>query len=357
MIGRIFNHSAPMLVVITLILSGGCRTTANMGDLSKLPYSPTRKVVHIRSNVNDSVAGGYKTLSNYRVVSESFSQTEIFGNEGETHWYRFNLNGDTSGYKAWLVGHPHLLGRFDLELQKASGSSVAVKSSLMYTALDVEGAKLLEEIPDAKIQLLLHRLHNTQPADWKPHAPLVYQSSAKGFVVGSVEESFHMPGAMEELRWVPGWQPEVKFSDKRNGRSGLNTVFQENKGALSFGLRSDGTSHWQIVEYDKAARRFTVLFTIDHDVVGALAFRFTQQEEDNTLWEASASLTSLTSRGKAIMEQEGLAYSDPKETVQRAPKSLIQWAAHAQKTGKVFEVPVSKRMGLVMSAMWGSLTE
>lgn len=397
------NYSRTILtklfLIITIIsLNSGCAQKANLGDISKLSFSPTRimaeKEVIIDKNAEYvfQLVSSVKMANNiypwvfqishlnsydnedHAIFSENFTKKYIFNKEGSTHWYTIKYSLKDLLYSAILIDDGKVYGRYDVTVTKLNQNKSILKCRLMYTALNKKGKDFIEQIPDNQIENLLGsitdaaRLYSkkgiTKPKDLtskitandtNKFTSVFYQSSAKGKVTGSADESFHMPGGVEELCWIPGWKLNLLYTDRFNGRTGLNTVFEESGPARLYSLRRGVTSYWQVVQYDKPNHEFQVVFTIDGDAVGRMSFKFEGLDDDFSIWNVQVTLASLTEKGSDLLKQGGLLYYAPQVIVQKTPDALIKYADYHKKTGKVYEISLDKKMKIAISEFWGSV--
>jgi len=379
-----------LFVIIAAMALGGC-ATANLGDISKLTFEPTRKIVASKEIVSKNADRVFELTSSvdelnkfnpfkfrishlkgennhdHAIFAENYTQHFIFNKDEISYWYTVEYDKENRCFSALLVDKGTLYGRYTVKVAQLDESRSEIKSSFIYTALNEEGATLLNNTPDSRILKLLETMNQsvrhyaeTGKTDFKaePLAPFVskfYQTSATGMVIGSVEESFHMAGGLEELCWVPNWRFNLLWSDKANGRTGNNTVLEESGYAKYMYLRSDMPLYWHVVEYDETNHKFQVAMNFSGELLGRLSLKFEQAEGDNTLWHVEFTYASLTERGNELMEQGGILYLDFPEKIKVSPTGLIRYAQYHKKTGGVYKPSNWWLFRVGMSSILGTL--
>ena len=386
------------IILLTLNCLGGCATKANLGDISKLSFKPTRKIVSSEETVNINADRVFKIVSSiqelnqsnpfmfrvshlksrdnedHAIFTENFTRQFIFGNKAQTHWYTVAYDETKRIYSALLMDEGIVYGRYKVEVIDMGGTASKIKNSIMYTALNEKGVALLEKTPDSKILELLKIMNSSakyyadngkplarektrsgQPGALKAFTSKFYQTSATGKVIGSADESFHMAGGIEELCWVPRWNFNLLYSDKKNGRTGNNTVFEESGYARYMYLRTDLPVYWHVVSYDKDNHEFQIAMNFSGELLSRIALKFKDAEGDNTIWNAEFTYASLSERGNELMAQRGGLYLDFPEKIKISPKGLIKYAQYHKKTGKIYEQSPWWLFKVGTSAIWGTL--
>jgi len=398
---RIKNNYWGMVFTIFLVTFnclGGCASKANLGDISKLSFKPTRKIVSSEETVNINADQVFKIVSSiqelnqsnpfmfrvshlksrdnedHAIFTENFTREFIFGNKAQTHWYTVAYDETKRIYSALLLDEGIVYGRYQVEVIDMDGASSKIKNSMMYTALTEKGAEVLRNTPDSKILELLNIMNTSAKYFAEKDKPLsigkivsghpdkltnftskFYQTSAAGEVIGSADESFHLAGGMEELCWVPRWKFNLLYSDKKNGRTGNNTVFEESGYARYMYLRNDLPVFWHVVEYDKDNHEFQIVMNFSGELLSRIALRFEDTKGDNAIWNAEFTYASLSERGNQLMEQGGFLYLDFEEKINLSPKGLIKYAQYHKRTGKIYEQSIWWLFKVGVSSMCGTL--
>lgn len=394
------SYSLKMIVVLSMIVNFiiGCASTPNLGDMSKLPFTPTREIVSSEAVVNENVDNVFQVVSSVRelnqslpwafgvshlksednedhaIFTENFTRQFVFGSGGKTHWYTVEYDEKERVYSAVLMDEGIVYGRYRVEVIELEEGQAEIRNSFMYTALNEQGAALLEKTPDSRMIELLNIMNRSAkyyaengeklPDEEKVFAqtePLqefsskFYQTSATGTVIGSADESFHMLGGMEELCWVPNWRFNLLYSDKENGRTANNTVIEESGYARYMYLRNDFPLYWHVVQYDKDKYEFQIAMNFSGELLGRLTFKMKEIEGDNTIWDVTFTYASLTDRGNQLMEQSGVLYLDFEDKIKISPQKLIEYAQYHKKTGKVYETSAWWLFKVGASSIWGTL--
>lgn len=394
------SYSLKILVVLSMIVNFiiGCASTPNLGDLSKLPFAPNREMVSSETAVNKKADKVFKVVSSvgelnqslpwafrvshlksednedHAIFTENFSRKVIFDEEGTTHWYTVEYDEKKRVYSALLMDEGIVYGRYRVEVIELEDGQAEIRNSFMYTALNEQGAALLERTPENRILELLNIMNSSAKyyaengerlpdekgvfAQTKPlqeFSSKFYQTSATGRVVGSADESFHLLGGMEELCWVPNWRFNLLYSDKENGRTANNTVIEESGYARYLYLRNDLPLYWYVVQYDKTKHEFQIAMNFSGELLGRITFKMREIEGDNTIWNVTFTYASLTDRGNRLMEQGGVLYLDFEDKIEISPKRLIEYARYHKRTGGVHKPSAWWLFKVGVSSMWGTL--
>ncbi len=375
-----------------------CAATPNLGDMSKLPFKSTRKLVSRIEKVNTDADRLFRIVSSVKemnrtnpwkfrvshleekrnedhaVFTENFTRLFLFGDEGITHWYTVKYDLKERVYSALLMDEGIVYGRYRVRVVPLGGKRSEIRNSFIYTALNKTGVERINSLPDEKVDRLLSLMNKsarsyaengtinhkgnrdiplTKPL--KSFTSEFHQTNATGKVIGSATESFHLAGGIEELCWIPRWRFNLLYSDKKNGRTGNNTVFEESGYAKYKYLRNDMPVYWYVTEYDREKHRFQVAMNFSGDLLGRITLKMRDLEGDNTLWDVTFTYASLTERGTKLMEQGRVIGFSFREKTERSPAGLIQYAEYFKRTGKVYDVGFSWLFRVGISAWWATL--
>lgn len=389
-----------LLSGVLLFLVSGCTLKNNMGDISQLPFMPTRKQVTHEENINMSADKVFRLASsikdfhltnpwqfsvfymnsdtneNHGVYAENFTRPFLLQRSGTTYWYTTRYDPENRVFNAILVDKGIVIGRYDVIVQETENKQARMTNSLMYTALNEDGVDMLGNQVEKKMAELLtlvsnsikhkaetgnklrmeaiERLNINPPEAFKANR---VRTVHKVTVNGTPQLSFHMPGGPEEICWVPDWNFETLYTDTGMA-SRENYVCMENGLAPFMFLDPDLNVFWYVSTYDEENWIFNVNMNVSGEIVGRMEFDFDATGDGQTLWNMAITFTSLTENGNTLMKQTGkfLAEKTVQERNDRMTHYIGEVGRYHRETGKRAEMPFIDKMKIASSVIWAKLT-
>ena len=388
-----------MIPAMLLLFMVGCSAPKrNMGDISKLPFKPKRVSVLHEEKINlpaDEVfhlATSIEKLSNinpwrfsvfflknennenHSVLAENFTRRFLLNQPGTTFWYTTKYDLKNRVFHAILIDEGLVMGKYEIEARDTGEGNTFIKSSLMYTALNEEGVKVLDKNIEYKMLEMLKlisksgkhyektgkifkadKLDKLEIAPPGPFEAKRVTSFNKVKVKASPNESFHMPGGPEEIPWIPGWNFDTLYSE--SGMTEYNYVALENGVVRYMFLDPDLNCYWYVSLYDEKNHVFNVNMIISGEVVGRLEFVFEETDEGHTIWNIASTWTALTEKGNKLMERKSVFMKE--DTIQKRNDRMVQFlgecALYYKETGNIAKVSLLKKLKIASSVIWANI--
>ncbi len=388
-----------MIPAMLFCLLGCSAPKRNMGDISKLSFKPKRVSVLHEEKINmpaDDVfhlATSIEKLNNinvwrfhdfflknennenHSVLAENFTRRFLLNQPGTTYWYTTKYDLKNRVFHAVLIDEELVIGKYEFQARDTEEGSTLIQYSLMYTALNEKGVKVLDKNIEAKMLKMLKLMSKsikhyaktgkifkadkldgleiTPPGPFKAKR---VKSFAKAKVKASPNESFHMPGGPEEIPWIPGWNFDTLYS--KSGMTEDNYIALENGVARYMFLDPDLNCYWYVSLYDEKNHVFNVNMIISGEVVGRLEFVFEKTDGGYTIWNITSTWTALTKKGNQLMERKSAFMRE--DTIQKRNDRMVQFlgesANYYKETGKKAKMPVLTKLKIASSVIWAKIT-
>ncbi|MBW2563668.1 MAG: hypothetical protein JRE29_06490 [Deltaproteobacteria bacterium] len=388
-----------MISVMLCFMFGCFAPKRNMGDISKLSFKPKRVSVLHEEKINlpaDDVfhlATSIEKLNhinpwrfsifflknenneNHSVLAENFTRRFLLNQPGTTFWYTTKYDLKNRVFHAILIDEGLVIGKYEIEVRDTGEGNTLIKNSLMYTALNEEGVKVLDKNIEHKMLEMLKlisksvkhyaktgkkfkadKIDKLEIEPPEPFEPKRVKSFAKVKVKASPNESFHMPGGPEEIPWIPGWNFDTLYSE--SGMTEDNYIALESGVARYMFLDSDLNCYWYVSLYDEKNHVFNTNMIISGEVVGRLEFVFEETDEGYTIWNITSTWTALTEKGNKMMKQKGAFMKE--DTIQKRNDRMVQFlgecALYYKETGKKVKMPLLTKLKIASSVIWANIT-
>ena len=399
-INRYLKLLKVIMIPAMLFLMVGCfEPKRNMGDISKLSFKPKRVNVLHEENINMSandvfhLATSIEKLNNisswrfsvnflknennenHSVLGENFTRRFLLNQPGTTYWYTTKYDLKNRVFHAILIDKGLVIGKYEFEAQDAGEGNTWIKSSLMYTALNEQGVKVLDKNIETNMLEMLKlmnksikhyaktgkifkadKLDGLEIAPPGPFKAKRVSSFNKVKVKASPNESFHMPGGPEEIPWIPGWNFDTLYS--KSGMTEDNYVALENGVARYMFLDPDLNCYWYVSLYDEKNNVFNVNMVISGEVVGRLEFVFEENDEGYSIWNITSTWTALTKKGNKLMERKGAFLKE--DNIQKRNDRMVQFlgecANYYKETDKKVKMPLLTKLKIASSIIWAKMT-
>jgi len=389
-----------MIPAMLLFFMVGCSSPErNMGDISKLYFKPKRvnvlheekidmpadDVFHLATSIeklNNINPWRFSVFflknennENHSVLAENFTRRFLLNQPGTTFWYTTKYDLENRVFHAILIDEGRVIGKYEFEAQDTGEGNTLIKNSLMYTALNEEGVKVLDKNIEHKMLKMLKlmsqsikhyakigkifkadKMDKFQIAPPGPFEPKRVKSFTKVKVKASPNESFHMPGGPEEIPWIPGWNFDTLYSE--SGMTEYNYVALENGVARYMFFDPDLICYWYVSLYDEKNNVFNVNMIISGEVVGRLEFVFEKTDEGHTIWNIASTWTALTEKGNQLMERKSAFLKE--DTIKKRNDRMVQFlgecAISYKETGKKAKVPLLTKLKIASSVICAKIT-
>ena len=399
-INKYFKLLKVIMIPAMLCCMLGCSAPKrNMGDISKLYFKPKRvsvlheekvnmpadDVFHLATaieklnNINPWRFGVFflknKNNENHSVLAENFTRRFILNQPGTTFWYTTKYDLKNRIFHAILIDEGLVIGKYEIEARDTGEGNTLIKNSLMYTALNEEGVKVLDENIEHRMLKMLKlisksikhyaktgkifkadKMNGLEIAPPRPFIAKRVRSFNKVKVKASPNESFHMPGGPEEIPWIPGWNFDTLYSE--SGMTEYNYTALENGVARYMFLDPDLNCYWYVSLYDEENHVFNINMVISGEVVGRLEFVFQETDDGYTIWNITSTWTALTEKGNNLMEQKGAFMKE--DNIQKRNDRMVQFlgecARYYKKTGKKAKMPLMTKLKIASSVIWAKIT-
>ena len=399
-IGSIGLLKVIMIPAILLFFMVGCSAPKrNMGDISKLYFKPKRvsvlheeqinlpadDVFHLATSIeklNNTKPWQFSVFflknvnnENHSVLAENFTRRFLLNQPGTTFLYTTKYDLKNRVFHAILIDEGFVIGKYEVEAQDTGEGNTLIKNSLMYTALNEQGVKVLDKNIETNMLEMLKlmnksikhyaktgkifkadKLDGLEIAPPEPFKAKRVSSFNKVKVKASPNESFHMPGGPEEIPWIPGWNFDTLYSE--SGMTEYNYVALENGVARYMFLDPDLNCYWYVSLYDEKNHVFNVNMIISGEVVGRLEFVFEETDEGDTIWNIASTWTALTEKGNQLMERKGAFLKD--DSVQKRNDRMVQFlgecANYYKETDKKVKMPLLTKLKIASSIIWEKMT-
>jgi len=388
-----------MIPAMLLFFMVGCSAPKkNMGDISKLSFKPKRvsvlheeninmpadEVFHLAASVekfNNINAWRFSVFflrnennENHSVLAENFTRRFLLNQPGTTYWYTTKYDLKNRVFHAILIDKGLVMGKYEFEARDTGEGNTLIKNSLIYTALNEEGVKVLDKNIETKMLEMLKlmsksikhyaktgkifkadKMDGLEIAPPGPFEAKRVRSFNKVKVKTSPNESFHMPGGPEEIPWIPGWNFDTLYSE--SGMTEDNYIALENGVVRYMFLDPDLSCYWYVSLYDKKNHVFNVNMIISGEVVGRLEFVFEETDEGYTIWNIASTWTSLTEKGNKLMERKSVFMRE--DNIQKRNDRMVQFlgecALYYKETGKKAKVPLFTKLKIASSVIWAKM--
>jgi len=383
-----------IMIPAMLLLMVGCLTPKrNMGDISKLSFKPKRvsvlheekinmpadDVFHLATSIeklNNTKPWQFSVFflknennENHSVLAENFTRRFLLNQSGTTSWYTTKYDLKNRVFHAILIDEGLVIGKYEIEARDTGDGNTFIKSSLMYTALNEQGVKVLDKNIKYKMLEMLKlisksikhyaktdKLDGLEIEPPEPFEAKRMKSFNKVKVKASPNESFHMPGGPEEIPWIPGWNFDTLYS--KSGMTEYNYVALENGVVRYMFLDPDLNCYWYVSLYDEKNHVFNVNMIISGEVVGRLEFVFEETDEGHTIWNIASTWTALTEKGNQLMDRKSAFMKE--DTIQKRNDRMVQFlgecALYYKETGKKAKVPLLTKLKIASSVIWAKMT-
>jgi len=308
-------------------------------------------------------------------LAENFTRRFLLNQPGTTFWYTTKYDLKNRVFHAILIDEGLVIGKYEIEVRDTGEGNTLIKNSLMYTALNEEGVKVLDKNIEHKMLEMLKlisksvkhyaktgkkfkadKIDKLEIEPPEPFEPKRVKSFAKVKVKASPNESFHMPGGPEEIPWIPGWNFDTLYSE--SGMTEDNYIALESGVARYMFLDSDLNCYWYVSLYDEKNHVFNINMIISGEVVGRLEFVFEETDEGYTIWNITSTWTALTEKGNKMMKQKGAFMKE--DTIQKRNDRMVQFlgecALYYKETGKKVKMPLLTKLKIASSVIWANIT-
>jgi len=178
-IGSVGLLKVIMIPTMLLLMISCSPPKRNMGDISKLTFIPKRVNVLHEEKINmpaDDVfhlATSIEKLNNinpwrfsvnflknennenHSVLAENFTRRFLLNQPGTTFWYTTKYDLKNRVFHAILLDEGFVIGKYEFQAQDTGKGNTIIKYSLMYTALNEEGVKVLDKNIEHKMLEML----------------------------------------------------------------------------------------------------------------------------------------------------------------------------------------------------------
>ena len=398
-IGSVWLLKVIMIPTMLLLMFSCSSPKRNMGDISKLSFKPKRvsvlheekinlpadDVFHLATSIeklNNINAWRFSTFfsknennENHSVLAENFTRRFLLNQPGTTFWYTTKYDLKNRVFHAILIDEGFVIGKYEFQAQDTGKDNTIIKNSLMYTALNEEGVKVLDKNIETKMlemlklmsQSIKHyaktgkifkadKMDKLEIAPPGPFEAKRVKSFTRVKVKASLNESFHMPGGPEEIPWIPGWNFDTLYSE--SGMTEYNYVALENGVARYMFFDPNMICYWYVSLYDEKNHVFNVNMVISGEAVGRLEFVFEETDEGDTIWNIASTWTALTKKGNKLMERKSAFLKE--DTIQKRNDRMVQFlgecAISYKEAGKKAKVPLFTKLKIASSVIWANIT-
>ncbi len=360
-----------IIIPAMLLCMFGCSPPKrNMGDISKLYFKPKRVSVLHEEKINMPADEAFHLATsieklkninpwrfsvffsknenneNHSVLAENFTRRFLLNQSGTTFWYTTKYDLKNRIFHAILIDEGVVIGKYEIEVRGTGEGNTIIKYSLLYTALNEEGVKVLDKNIEYKMLKMLKlmsksikhyaktgKIFKADKMDkFEIEPPGSFEAKRvrsfnKVKVKASPNESFHMPGGPEEIPWIPGWNFDTLYSE--SGMTEDNYVALENGVARYMFFDPDLICYWYVSLYDEKNHIFNVNMIISGEVVGRLEFVFEEADEGYTIWNITSTWTALTEKGNKLMERKSAFLKE--DTIQKRNDRMVQFLGECAK--------------------------